>query len=994
MNFCPKNLLVSIVLLGWSFAVANAQDPGQLQSLWAGVTKLWSDGDLAGSEAAAGALIGALQPKATDFSLGVQLNSAYHNRASIRFMLGDYPGAEADLLLSLQQAAAIQPPPGLPPQAIPQMMAMVDDRKRLSLRALTNFYLASGDLERATARFREALAIRPLWEKQGEDNPAMAYQVLASEISTMEGTFHRQTGDYPNAMEAFLKRINELESAWAKVEKMFGGTATDMTDQLRMNYLRGLANCLMELAEISSLTGNQAEAVGFCNRAREAATGMMPLYEKWAETTLKTNPAMPKETIETTLRGVRTNATYLLCERSAQVFRSAGKEKEALALVLEGIKSRGEDFKQQRFLSQEYNVIRPEESFTLLGDLFSGVGDFPAAAKAYEKALALTKEQYPAGHPGHLEILESIALLHRLDGKPEEARAVARQVMKGRLENLGLVLAFADEPQRLAYRDSIDPWSLPASLGLTADLCDMVLRTKGIVLDSLLEDQTLLRKRDGVETGAVFRELEMTRRELMVALLGGAAPGGAETTALRKTIAGLEMKLSGEEPRSRRSSKALATTTAEVSASVPAGSVLVEFIRYRDFAAPGRSVPRYGALVLPSGVEPVWVPLANAEPVEQSLEEYARAVRSELPDAEMEKLLRGLHASLWEPIEAHLPAAAPVVLAPDGALNFLSFATLLDAEDRFLSARHPLSYVTTGRDLLRGAVRKRPQTVELLANPDFQTPAAGTPSSKDSRSAAGIIAMRGTLARIGLSPLPGTKVEADQLSGILTSEWGWKLNSHLGQEAREAVVNAMAAPGVLHLATHGFFLPRTGKLETLQRARRYWDPLRVPGRGQDATAVLGDVVLQNPMHRSGVALAGAETTLGQWGGGRIPETSTDGILTAGEIAGLDLAGTWLVVLSACETGLGEARSGEGVLGLRRGLMQAGAQNLLVTLWPVADAETVQFMVDFYQGLEKGTRDPAPVAHAVQAKYLDQFRRERGLTSAVQLAGPFIVSFQH
>ncbi|MEZ5431579.1 MAG: tetratricopeptide repeat protein [Verrucomicrobiales bacterium] len=203
MNFCPKNLLVSIVLLGWSFAVANAQDPGQLQSLWAGVTKLWSDGDLAGSEAAAGALIGALQPKATDFSLGVQLNSAYHNRASIRFMLGDYPGAEADLLLSLQQAAAIQPPPGLPPQAIPQMMAMVDDRKRLSLRALTNFYLASGDLERATARFREALAIRPLWEKQGEDNPAMAYQVLASEISTMEGTFHRQTGDYPNAMEAF-----------------------------------------------------------------------------------------------------------------------------------------------------------------------------------------------------------------------------------------------------------------------------------------------------------------------------------------------------------------------------------------------------------------------------------------------------------------------------------------------------------------------------------------------------------------------------------------------------------------------------------------------------------------------------------------------------------------------------------------------------------------------------------------------------------------------
>lgn len=971
---------------------ASAQDPARLQTLWDGVTKHWSDGDLTSAETAAGELIEALKPKATDFSLGIQLNSAYHNRASIRFMAGSYAGAEADLLESLAQAAAIQPPAGLPPQVAPQMMAMVDDRKRLCLRALTNFYLASGDQERATQRFREALALRPLWEQQGGDNPAMAYQILASEISSMEGSFYRQTGDYANAMEAFLKRVNELEAAWGKVQAMFGTAGGAMTDQLKMNYLRGKANCLMELAEIASLLEKHQEAVGFCNQAREAAVEMLPLYEQWAKTTLQTNPAMPKETIETTLRGVRTNTGYLVCERSAQVLRAAGEEKAALALVSEGLKERGGDFKQQRFLSLEYNLIRPEESLTLLGDLSSIVGSHAEADAAYQRALELTAGQYPAGHPGHLAIRESLALLRRLEGRADEAKAIATEVLAGRLANLEQVLAFADEAQRLSYRNSIDPWSLPASLGLTAELSDTVFRTKGIVLDSLLEDRALLRPGADEETRQAYAALEAARRRLTETLLGGAASGGQEVTGLRKTIESLEAKLSPGGVKPRGSRKALATTTAEVAAAIPAGAVLVEFIRYRDYAAPGRFVTRYGALVLPAGGQPTWVPVEKAAVIDAGLNVYAEAVRSAAPDEDMRKLLRGLHTVIWAPVQAVLPEGARLILAPDGALNFLSFATLLDADDRFLAERHALSYVTTGRDLLPGPGAERQQTIEMLANPDFQTP-SGSQKPSDSRSAGAALSMRGTLDRIGLAPLPGTKVEAEQLSRIVTQQWGWRLRTHVEKEAQEAVVNGLASPGVLHLASHGFFLPATGRVDPLQRAARYWDPTRAPARGQEA-AVMTDIVLDNPMHRSGIALAGAEATLGLWGGGQIPDTANDGILTAGEMAGLNLSGTWLVVLSACETGLGEARSGEGVLGMRRGLMQAGARNLLLTLWPVADAETVLYMVDFYGGLDKASADPATVAHAMQVKYLTRFRAERGLTAAVQLAGPFILSFRH
>ncbi len=202
----------------------------------------------------------------------------------------------------------------------------------------------------------------------------------------------------------------------------------------------------------------------------------------------------------------------------------------------------------------------------------------------------------------------------------------------------------------------------------------------------------------------------------------------------------------------------------------------------------------------------------------------------------------------------------------------------------------------------------------------------------------------------------------------------------------------MKSPAILHLATHGFFLPRTGKVDALQRARGYWESGKSSGNlGLES---FQDVVLDNPMHRSGVALAGAEATLKEWGQGRILDTANDGVLTAGEMSLLDLDGTWLVVLSACETGLGESRSGEGVLGMRRGLIEAGAQHLLLTLWPVADRETAFYMMDLYTQLKGGEHSPVEVSSKVQAAYLKQFREEQGISAAVRLAGPFVLSYRN
>lgn len=146
------------------------------------------------------------------------------------------------------------------------------------------------------------------------------------------------------------------------------------------------------------------------------------------------------------------------------------------------------------------------------------------------------------------------------------------------------------------------------------------------------------------------------------------------------------------------------------------------------------------------------------------------------------------------------------------------------------------------------------------------------------------------------------------------------------------------------------------------------------------------------MLNCGLALAGAGRTLANWSSGLATPPENDGILTAADIGGLHLSGTELVVLSACDTGLGEAVAGEGVLGLRRGFVQAGARNLLLTLWPIEDRQTAGFMPEFYAAVHV-TGNPARALAEVQRAWLKRIRTERSATEAAIIAGPFILSFQ-
>ena len=246
-----------------------------------------------------------------------------------------------------------------------------------------------------------------------------------------------------------------------------------------------------------------------------------------------------------------------------------------------------------------------------------------------------------------------------------------------------------------------------------------------------------------------------------------------------------------------------------------------------------------------------------------------------------------------------------------------------------------------------------------------------------------------TLETCTLGSLPGTDTECAGLKTQAKAS-GKPIQVLLGADATEAQLRNVNSPRILHLATHGFFLPENK--DEHRGEDRELGPERMNLSGDTQKDRGTPVILKNPMHRGGLALAGAQRTLDAWAKGEAPPSDNDGIVTAEEVGGLKLKGTWLVVLSACDTGTGEAKAGEGVMGLRRGFIQAGAQNLLMTLWPISDETTVQIMLDFYDRAFASGNAPQSLLD-VQREWLLKLRKQNGLLYAVNRAAPFIMSSQ-
>jgi len=599
-------------------------------------------------------------------------------------------------------------------------------------------------------------------------------------------------------------------------------------------------------------------------------------------------------------------------------------------------------------------------------------GDYSESKALKERALEIDEKVLGAENPATANVMEGLAYSDIDLQQTNEAIQYAQKDEASHLTMLNNILSFTSEQERLNYEGQNDPYELFASLNDTPDLAQAVLRHKGVVLDSLLEDQVLERASSDPDYKALIEQLEPAKRRLTQLTMTVPKEFSLATLTnrfndyekLSDEVDELEGTLARDVTGFGQARQALTVTVGQVQQAIPSNAVLVEFIYYNHYIGHFKAEARYGAVVFSASGAPAWVCLGSADEINKAENDYQMALAAN----EQGQLLRAIHKlykKVWQPVEALFPPGTKItIVSPDGTLNFVSFATLLAGDDHFLAEKYSFRYVASGRDLLRQPILPSNQDLVIFASPDYY--AGGEVNWQEG---------------LELEPLPDMETQAIDV-GEMAKPWGWNTHIYAGDAATEAQARAVQSPYILEFATHGFVLP------PVIRGPITYSLLGIPQYSESPVRV----VLPNPMSRSGVALVGAQVTLDAWQRGEVPPTENDGILTAEEVGGMNLQGTWLVVLSACDTGLGLAKLGEGVMGLRRGFVQAGAQNLLMTLWPVYDTTGNEIIEDFYSKLHDDNNPPEALAE-VQRDWLVKLRASDGLLSAVSLAGPFIVSSQ-
>jgi len=772
-------------------------------------------------------------------------------------------------------------------------------------------YMDLPDFNAAEASYRRALAI--LDRTRGSGSAATA--IVRSRLATL----YQRRGDRPRA-EVMLR------------------SATDVIEQTLGSQHISYVRCLGTLAALRIDGGDLAQAADILQRE-------LSILERidYAETIL--------------YAGVLNNLGGVYGRRRDYP-RAEEYLQRALAL---GERLRGSDdyFLSSPLLNlgviaRERKDYRTAESFYLralsirqavsgtdspdlglilnnLANIYHATGDYTRALEMHFRALRIGERGFGPYHHNTLLSVGNIARVSAAFGDLSTAVAYQRRADAIIEMQLALNLSVGSERQKQLFVQSVSERTdrtLSLHLDRTPDSSDaaalsalVLLQRKGRVLDAMLDTFSVVRQRtSGAHDQAVLAEINQTAARLADVALRSSLNGGYE--ARRDTLRELEAQ-------KERLENALAEHSAEfraqlrpvtlesVQSAIPDDAALVEFGLFRPFdPSAERTVdaygsPHYAAYVIRKSGVPHGVDLGEAK----ALDDEIMAAHQEWRDPRrsgFDRVASRLYERILRPLAGWYRDARRLLISPDGNLSLIPFEALVNEQNRPLIARYRVTYLTSGRDLLRMRVKHssgHPPVV--VADPLFGEP--NTPSN----------------SALYFTPLPGSAAEGRAIKSLFPDSL-----LLTGSKATKAAIQQVHAPAILHLASHGFFV-RTADGDPEQGGS---------GKTADTGAASASADVDNPLLRSGLALAGANL------GGRDRDR---GILTALEASGLDLWGTKLVTLSACDTGVGEVRNGEGVYGLRRAFVLAGAESLVMSLWPVSDAVARETMVSYYRALRAG-----------------------------------------
>ena len=809
----------------------------------------------------------------------------------------------------------------------------------MSLNNLAHYYGLIGDYSEAIRLGTEALEL--IEKLLGNNN-----QYYAASLSNLS-TYNTYLGNYAEAIRLEDKALNIRKQVLGKEH---------------IDYAASLNN----LASYNYYLGNCSEAIGLCTEALRIERNVLGESHPDYATTLNN-----------------------LAEYNASV----GNYAEAIRLATEALDIR----------AKTLGTNHPDFAMSLnnLANYFSDAGYYAEAVKLGTKALNTIEKSYGKDHPNYATSLNNLAFYNYNSGNYSEAMRLGLETLKIRENLLGMqhpdyatCLAdlaaysfkygstdavgycveatealsgivkrtFADltARERNTFWDKYKAWFEGTIHGIAYDMpsdslaengYNGALMAKGLLLHSEMELSTLLKESGDEEVANIYNDLKNLRLQINKLYEMPVAERPLDADSLERVAQGLERQLVQRSKVYGDYTANLVIDWKQVRQKLGSGEMAVVFVSF---------------------------PLRN-----DSVMDAAYCLRKDMPSPKMVPLFeerqltsidKGLYLSsnalynlIWKPLEDEMEGVTTVYFAPSGELYNLPVENLpVDGSTynsdlrsyRRLSSTRQLALRRDGVEVARAAVYgglKYDTDTVTLAN-DSRKYRMAEPVQWSSRAVADSLNLRD-----GVYELPATKIEAEEIDKALeTARIDTKLYTDtIGTEASFKALSGSVV-NALHIATHGFYWT--------EREATQLDGLAFLGTDMP-TVVQEDKALT----RSGLLFAGANTALK---GLPLPDGVEDGVLTAKEIAALDLRSLDLVALSACQTGLGEI-TGDGVFGLQRGFKKAGTNTLLMSLWKVDDTATQLLMTQFYKNLLSGMGKYEALAAA--QKYLRELEVEVKIT---------------
>ncbi|MBD3234788.1 MAG: CHAT domain-containing protein [candidate division Zixibacteria bacterium] len=625
-----------------------------------------------------------------------------------------------------------------------------------------------------------------------------------------------------------------------------------------------------------------------------------------------------------------------------------------------------------------------------LGNLNLVRGQYAKSISYFEQALNINRQTLGEYHPRFAENARSLALNYAALGNHKMCRRFFKELLESRQQFITDVFQYASEEQKMRYLRTyplMDHALLSYALTTQSNeakamVSEMILNGKAAVLDAVAaEKEVAFCSHDERIALKAEKYSEVCSEIAALAIAGVDRMGGnVDDEHLRELYSAkdsLEIELSSQCSDFQQALSRRKIRKHEITRIIPEDAVLWEFLKYRpyDYISMGRKADqiepsRYLAIALDSRGRCEMIDLGDAVEIDGWVTECRKLFNNAPLDIQfrgyhdsaerLKSVASELYGSVFAPLQHTLRSKSKIIIAPDGQLNLIPFEILPISDEEYVIEEYSISYVSSGRDLLKFNEDITPaESAALFANPDFDS------ADKTSReigygmelnsgySVLGYEPARGTTAGCfnrRFDPLPYTQEEYKLIKNILNKDGDISVYGYTGKSACESKIKELdAPPQILHFCTHSFFC--------------------------EDIDFHYEEILDNPLLRSGIVLAGANCRVNNGGKKNISEEE-DGILTALEVSSLNLFGTELVTLSGCQTGVGEVRTGEGVYGLRRAFQCAGAKSILMSLWSVSDRTTCGLMENFYRNWLNG-KTKREALRAASLKILNDQRQKHG-----------------